>query len=519
MPSSIRRLPPDALLIALAFVLVAVYAAAGAGGFPLDDSWIHQTYARNLAQTGLWSFVPGVPSAGSTSPLYTLLLAAGYLAGLPTMLWTHALGAAALAGTAVLARRMALQAAPKVRGIGLAAGLAMVWSWHLLWAAASGMETALFSFLSMALLALAWNEAQAQPGGRRLAQALLFGAVSGLAWLTRPESLLLVGMIGVLLLAVRPGRSLVAVMLWGLVAAAMALTVVMPYLLFNLQQTGGLLPDTAAAKQAYAAPIRAIGVLWGLRLMSEPLSAGAQLLLVPGMIAWGVVVLRQSWQDRCRGFYLLPLLWGAGLVLLYSWWLPLPFQHGRYVIPALPALLLAGVLGTAQLLRWSRRSLAARLLARALALSAAVLFVLFALVMGLAAYRQDVRVIEEEMVAPARWIRDNLDPAELLAVHDIGAVGYFAPRPILDIAGLVSPEFIPAVRQPALMWQLMEEGGAQFLMALPDQVPGGDPSDSRLCQVFQSEGLSTFQAGGEKMTIYRLAWDGRCPAGSEIPTP
>jgi len=35
-------------------------------GFPLDDAWIHQTYARNLGLSGMMAFTPGEPSAGST---------------------------------------------------------------------------------------------------------------------------------------------------------------------------------------------------------------------------------------------------------------------------------------------------------------------------------------------------------------------------------------------------------------------------------------------------------------------
>ena len=47
-------------------------------GFPLDDAWIHMTYARNLGQSGEWAFVPGKPSGGSTAPLWTGLLAVGF---------------------------------------------------------------------------------------------------------------------------------------------------------------------------------------------------------------------------------------------------------------------------------------------------------------------------------------------------------------------------------------------------------------------------------------------------------
>ena len=53
----------------LALLLVTIYVLAAGGSFPLDDSWIHQTYGRNLALNGEWAFLPGKPSAASTSPL------------------------------------------------------------------------------------------------------------------------------------------------------------------------------------------------------------------------------------------------------------------------------------------------------------------------------------------------------------------------------------------------------------------------------------------------------------------
>ena len=57
-------------------------------GFPLDDAWIHQTYARNLGVNGEWSFIPGQASAGSTAPLWTMVLAIGHALGTGPFLWT-----------------------------------------------------------------------------------------------------------------------------------------------------------------------------------------------------------------------------------------------------------------------------------------------------------------------------------------------------------------------------------------------------------------------------------------------
>src|SRR5512137_1615821 len=86
------------LLLGAACVLsLGIYLIASAlylhPGFPLDDSWIHLTYARNLAQYGEWAFLPGEPSAGSTAPLWSAMLSIGFLFHLAPYFWTYLLGA------------------------------------------------------------------------------------------------------------------------------------------------------------------------------------------------------------------------------------------------------------------------------------------------------------------------------------------------------------------------------------------------------------------------------------------
>src|SRR5574337_1427938 len=132
---------------AVAYTLIA--RAAGATGFPLDDAWIHQTYARNLGWYGQWAFILGQPSAGSTAPLWTFLLAIGYALRIDYAIWTLLLNSALLGVTAWLTFRL-------VGHVGNVAPQAAWWvgalaavEWHLVWAAASGMETVLFCALAM----------------------------------------------------------------------------------------------------------------------------------------------------------------------------------------------------------------------------------------------------------------------------------------------------------------------------------------------------------------------------------
>ncbi|HXD99632.1 MAG TPA: hypothetical protein VN646_23970, partial [Candidatus Acidoferrum sp.] len=66
-----------AAVLPLALFVMRERLVAGTSGFPLDDSWIHLHFARNLAEGAGFAYNPGRPVAGSTAPLWTLLLGGG----------------------------------------------------------------------------------------------------------------------------------------------------------------------------------------------------------------------------------------------------------------------------------------------------------------------------------------------------------------------------------------------------------------------------------------------------------
>lgn len=507
----------DLIFAILAGVLAGVYVLPVGTGFPLDDSWIHQVYGRNLAQTGIWSFVPGIPSAASTSPLYTVLLSIGYRLNIPYALWTHLLGGVALWVTAMLGARLVERLLPGRRYAFVMGGLAQVGTWHLIWAAVSGMETGLFAMWTLALIALAWREGDGLSSAPRNAalRGGVFGLVSGLAVVTRPEGVVLVGLTGVLMMIAQPQKNWQRLFIWGGAAVGVFLAVLTPYLALNLQITGGLLPDTAAAKIAQNAPLLKESFPARVVSMVLPLLAGTLLFLIPGVLWWTFTQARHL--TRQSALVWLPLLWGIGLIGLYAARLPAYYHHGRYVIPALPALIVLGTAGTLELLNAGRRTMAGRVLSRALAASTVLAYVYFALGAGRGVYVEDVTIINEEMVTAAHWIADHIPPDQLLAIHDIGAVGYFAPRPILDLAGLVSPEVIPFINDAESLWSWLKGYDAKYLMAFPDQIPGDSTEDSRLCLVYTTEGPTARSIGGPNMAVYALTWDGVCPAADSLP--
>src|SRR5688572_24206639 len=135
----------DLLFLFVAALVVGLYVLRAANqdevGFPLDDSWIHQVYGRNLAERGEWAFVPGEPSAASTSPLFTVLLSIGNLLNLTPFVWAFSLGILALTLGGMMAARLGEILFPGTAWVGLGTGLAVMLAWHMVWAAASGMET------------------------------------------------------------------------------------------------------------------------------------------------------------------------------------------------------------------------------------------------------------------------------------------------------------------------------------------------------------------------------------------
>jgi 4-amino-4-deoxy-L-arabinose transferase-like glycosyltransferase len=512
-------------------------SAAGVWGFALDDAWIHQTYARNLVATGQFAFVPGQPSSGSTSPLWTLLIALGYLVRVDYKWWTYALGAVCLAATALGVWQLTLRLFPDHPRAALMAGIFCALEWHLVWAAVSGMETVLFTALSVWLLVVTLNQKS------EIGNQTSMGLLCGLLVLTRPEGLLLVGLVLLAQIAQRGWARRVTwtSLAWTLAAMAILLA---PWLAFNWRASGTLLPNTFYAKQReYASILARVPFAQRLAQVFFTPFIGAQVLLIPGLIAAIGALVRRTPERRIGKPETWPqlagLVWAVAHLGLYALRLPVTYQHGRYEMPVIPVLIAFGLGGTATLLRWSDARLWLRVLIRAVTLATTITHVIpagiaFSLsetamhlrlndasrwlrvlsravtlaiaitqlsfaAIGALAYAADVAIIEGEMVRVARWLDANAAPSDLIAAHDIGAIGYFSRRPLLDLAGLISPEVIPFIRDEDRLEALIRQRGAAYLVTFPAWYPRL-ASQAGLIPVFAGNAIGS----PEHLTVYRI---------------
>lgn len=390
-------------------------------GHGFDDSYITYRYADNLARGLGFVYNPGERALSTTAPLLALLLAPAAWLGLDLPETANLLSCLCYGlGGLALYRLGRLGGEPLA---GAAAG--SLYATFPLFYRAIGGETALLQVL------LLWGFV-ATAAARYSTAALLLG----LATLARADAALAALIAGLLIVANawrglpadgRGLRQLLAALPWR-AAGAYAL-VVLPWLLFCWAYFGHPLPLTLAAKRLQAAVpgtrlfgpalLAYIGAFWQSGLL-RPL-----FLLAP--IGLAAALRRPLW--------LLPIGWGllhAGAYVLlgvpgYFW----------YTLPAFAALLAAAGLAVGVIAAIARAR--ATWLAPALALA-----LLAPPLVGAAGALVDIGDDPDGRLAPYRaageWIAANSAPGESVGALEVGVIGFYSRRQMIDFAGLIQPD-------------------------------------------------------------------------------
>ena len=451
-------------------------------GFPLDDAWIHQTYARNLAINHKWEYFPGQTSSGSTSPLWTLLLAIGYWIKIEPITWSYILGLIFLWGIAFIAEISIRKIYPEYQLKIPWIGILMALEWHHVWAADSGMETPLISLITLVVLLMILKNSR---------EICLEGILVALAIWTRPDGILLLGpMIFAILLKKDPWKEKIrslgkaGIGFGGLFGA---------YLAFNLLLSDTPWPNTFYAKQSEFAILYQQPFLFRMINVSLPIITGAGFLLIPGFIFTTFRFFRNKEWNRIA-----VILWILGYIIIYAWRLPVNYQHGRYMMPIIPVFLFLGILGFIPVIINPIRRIYS-ILTTSLKLAVGIVLLLF-WGQGAKAFRNDVTFINIEMVQTAQWTHDNIPQGDLIAAHDIGALGYFGGHPILDIAGLVTPSVIPFIRDETELRNYLDRNHVEYLIAFPDWYP---LLTHELVVVHTADAPAEILMGSTNMKVYK----------------
>lgn len=481
------------LLLGITFISVTSYLLASQfifrSGFPLDDAWIHQTYARNLAFHGEWAFFPGMKSGGSTSPLWTFLLSIGYLIKIPPILWASFLGALCLWVCSILAEMIVRHEIDSYRPNFPWVGCILILEWHLTWAAVSGMETILFSSVALSVIFLMYFEKT---------NYLLVGLMIGISVWIRPEGLILLGpVLLAILISLKKNKTKlinISLLLIGFIL------IFIFYLAFNYFISGNPWPNTLYAKQAEYASIYGKKFFSSFASQLLQIIVGVGVILFPGVVATSYIGIKQRHIAKISA-----VIWIVTMIGLFSWKLPVTYQHGRYIIPVIPVFLILGSIGLIKNIT-SQKSMILRILRSSWNISTAVVILSF-WILGLYSYGADVAFIEKQMVDTAKWVSENIPSSSVIAAHDIGALGFFDNHKLIDLAGLVTPEIIPIIRDEDKLIHYLNEKNVDYLIIFPGWY---SKLGINLIKVYSSGGESYGKPYSDlKLTVLR--WKGIIP--------
>lgn len=451
---------------ALCLLLAALAVAHTSGAIP-DDALITYRYAQNLLDGHGWVYNLHRPTTdAATAPLYTVLLVVGgFVVGSVTraasVLFVLTTAGAGYLGFALLRRH-----GMSVGGV-VAACLLIVNPWLL---ATRGMESSLFvSLLLLAALLLSMQ---------RLVGA---GAVLAVATFVRGDGAVVLAVAFVFLL-VRLRR-----VPWRFVLGAAGAAV--PWVVFATVVIGSPIPDTLGAKAAQGrSGLWGTGYVFVHGLSAIPqafhFSGWAVALLVVGALGVPLVFVDRGLRGSAG-----PLVVGALLIFgVYGFVIKTPNYHWYYG-PQVAAMALCGGVSTGFVVRWlgrvggagrgdvaqpsagggaggGERTPATRVSAPwaagvALALVAAV-------VVGGLGWRQTNRDAGlRHYEAVARWLKAHTPAGSSVAATEIGAVGWYSDRDMVDYLGLLSKASVDEVSHGDLISWLAREQPDYWIVHQP----------------------------------------------------
>ena len=495
------RIERIGLVVGLVLAAVLMWPTRG---YLTDDTFIHLQYARHLADGSGLVFNVGERVYGCTSPLWVTLLADGMLLGFDGLTAARVIGFVATLLSVALFLQLLRRTVhdPAIRAIAT-----VVWAghaWMIRWSM-SGMETPLAVALTLAGF-VAFTE-----GRQWGARPVRTGALWALAALTRPEAGLLLLLWGSALLIDTETRDSLRRFLAGALPPAI---IYGAWLLFARFYFGTFWPQTLVAKsvgnQDMAThmdnlwrQIRVFGATDGILLLA----------LVAGML------FGSRWRAmRPSAQRFIPWAWALGLPALYvARGVPV---ISRYVVPLMPVI---AWLAWRSVERWWMGDEPSSARRRQGLVFAGILGAVV-LVQNLVVYRTTVLpqvrtftpALESSLGRWGRWFHDHTPKDAVIATPDIGAIGYYSERRVVDLAGLVTPEMVPFLARGT-----QEQATAAFAFAafsrpdyLIDRAPAPldllhrSPYVSALTPIGHAAvpNLGIARPGTAVYTFYRVDW-------------
>lgn len=404
--------------------------------FPLDDPWIHLTFAKNLSEYFSFSyFKDEMVTAGSTSPLYTLILAAGFFFYKNEMMLSYLLSAVFFSLSAFYFLKLSNIEFGKRVLFALAVTCVFVLDKWMNFIALSGMETMLF-ILFLIVSAYFFKTKTAVP----------FAVASGLLIWIRPDGIAFIAaLIVTYFIELFLSKNKPEIKLFGrnqlIKICGIFIFLTAAYFLFNYALCGSILPNTYTAKIAYFIDNEKrlnflVDAVW------EYFTDGYYSVIMFGFILSSLKfvydLFRKSYNHNTLYITFILIF-----VLIYTVKLPAVNRFGRYVMPLIPFFILVSMIGYKDLFELIAKLTGNKLLGNVMyfiLIPAVIYFSFNDYQKNKADLARHNKHIYDRQVKTAYWLKDNTDTNDIVATHDIGAIGFYSGRKLVDVAGLVNNE-------------------------------------------------------------------------------
>ncbi|MDX2137837.1 MAG: glycosyltransferase family 39 protein [Chloroflexota bacterium] len=437
------------LALVLALMLLTIAARVIPGARTIDDAFITFRYSRNIVEGYGFVYNPGVQTLGTTTPLYTLLMAVISAVTGSQSFPQFALVVNALADAVTVALLYLLMR--RLTGsdwLGVVPGLLYALAPHSVTFAIGGMET---SVVILWMVAATWVFLT-QPGGAQRADMLL-GVLVALGLLTRVDSALWVAPLLLFQLGGRwlagEGKTLIARLpLRTWVAAGLVL---LPWMIFSTLYFGSPLPNSLSAKSVAYEIGEGAALVRLIQHYALPFNESD--FFTPFFFALGIIYAAMTFvcmayarkhMSRLLPFLIYPWLYFAAFAIAN----PLIFRW--YLAPPVPALMF-GIIGGIWVL--ARPLQQARLRWGMPLLFGTLTIVWTATTLRTWTLNPDhgpnrpapdmawhAIELSYEQMANILVSEYGVTPQTRVASADIGAIGYFTRAIIIDTVGLVTPE-------------------------------------------------------------------------------
>jgi hypothetical protein len=421
------------LLVTGALFLLSM-GHGGVFSYPLDDTYIHMALAKTLATSAVWGVSPHAPAAASSSPLWTVLLAANYPVA---ELWGHGADLfVPLLWNLVFGVALVGLNARILKDLPHASWLLFI-TWFctgLPGVMAVGMEHVAHTFLITGFLyVMAHRLGQAsrwEPDGRTLAWLALLTALAATA---RYESAFVIAPVAWLCLRRRAWRPAFVIV----VSAAVPLLAVGA---IWVHAGGWMLPNSLLLKGAGNS---ATTDMWArfsalasnlVTNLAFPLSWVTIWLVIAHLV---LHVRVKPANEAVRIFSRVALVSAAAHLLLASFgWL---YRYDAWIVQ-LNLLSIFMQMPARPCMRWRKR---------ALSWPAFCVILLFSRFTG--SYVQTTMAMDDrrwEHLMPSQFVREHLAHRTIL-VNDLGAFSYYGGATVVDLFGLGSNEPIRYRQAPS----------------------------------------------------------------------